>query len=242
MKKDTLVVGDLHGRHEIVETVLKMGYNVIFIGDYLDSFNRTVKDQVYTLNLVLNACEAEPERVQALMGNHELSYLERHMMCSGYNAATAAHIIYMKDRMHKLLKEYVWLETDLESILLTHAGLTRQLVPDIMFEHAEGDVVEAVKYFLDSQQYQETKYNIGSARGGWSEKPGIFWCDWWDEFEPIEGLTQITGHTSYRPQRFEGVSGIINDGKGNWNIDCLDSREDVLFIRANGEISKMELY
>ena len=69
----TLVIGDLHGRWEIAEAALATEHNVVFMGDYLDSFDRTSLECLETLKVVTNAVLAEPERVQALVGNHEMS-------------------------------------------------------------------------------------------------------------------------------------------------------------------------
>ena len=38
----TIIVGDLHGRIEIAEQLLKEDCNIVFIGDYLDSFDRSI--------------------------------------------------------------------------------------------------------------------------------------------------------------------------------------------------------
>ena len=71
----TLIIGDLHGNIEVIQAAIeqKTTDKVLFIGDYLDSYNRSVEDQVNGLRLVLDACEAEPTVYTGLLGNHELS-------------------------------------------------------------------------------------------------------------------------------------------------------------------------
>jgi len=85
----TLVVGDLHGRWEVVEKVLKTDYNVVFVGDYLNSFDKTSLECLETLKLVTGAARDNPDKYTALMGNHELSYTGSEYTCSGYSRKTA---------------------------------------------------------------------------------------------------------------------------------------------------------
>lgn len=220
---DTVIVGDLHGKWEIVEEVLSRDTNVVFVGDYLDSFGEPVEDQIKTLTMVLDAIEKDPKRVQGLLGNHELSYLINGMECSGYRGETQALVSHLESRINKLLKEYTWVG----DYLITHAGLTREAVP----ESARSLV--GVREFMGSDEFHKIKYNISASRGGNSRFPGIFWCDWWKDLEAIEGVKQVVGHTAYRPNKYEGAVGVLSR-KGSFNVDCLDHIPEVLRIDAEG--------
>ena len=72
----TIVVGDIHGHVDSVEKALAFDGNVVFVGDYLDSFSQSVDNQILCLKMVLDAIEEEPDRVVGLIGNHEMSYLD----------------------------------------------------------------------------------------------------------------------------------------------------------------------
>jgi len=48
-------VGDIHGRWEAVKEALQRDGEVIFVGDFVDSFDRSVDDQEKCLQLVIEA-------------------------------------------------------------------------------------------------------------------------------------------------------------------------------------------
>jgi len=223
---DTLVVGDLHGKVEIAEEVLgdKGTNKIIFIGDYLDSFDRSVADQIKLLDLVLDACEANPETVQALLGNHELSYMDRTQGASGWRRTTQSSVNERLARMQKVLVPAVQHDT---GWLLTHAGVSKQWASRFK-EPPEAAVQNCTEneFFL-----------VGRSRGGVATCGGPLWCDYYDEFLPIPGLRQIFGHTA----RTESVPGIRTDDGENYCIDCLDRTKEILRIKEDGTIEIVKL-
>jgi hypothetical protein len=237
--KPTIIVGDLHGKVEIAMQVLGLWphYDAVFIGDYLDSFDRSVNDQVMTLMHVLNA--AEEGKAIALWGNHELSYVDIKHRCSGYNGATAAHVIHLQNRMYKTLVDYTWVG----DFLVTHAGISKV----VMRKLGLPDTLEGVDQALETDGW---KHNIGGTRGG-RGVGGIFWCDWGEEFQPLESVPQIVGHSSARPisqkdrtEQWPHVperDNIIMKGN-SYNIDCLDNTESyVLLIHEDGRAEEINL-
>lgn len=200
----TLVVGDLHGRLEIAQRALDTDYPVVFIGDYLDSFNRSVNDQVETLKLVLDA--AGEERCTALMGNHEMSYVHDSHRCSGFKAATHMHVKHMD---LSALKDYVFVE----GFLISHAGVSQRLL-----DYFELTLDE----YLDSNNFEQ----VGCTRGGRYPVGGLRWCDWRDEFAPIADQPQIVGHTRGKIIRQKGNSyciDVLEDDSNN--VALIDNGE-----------------
>ncbi len=231
----TLVVGDLHGNIELYKEVKLQftNHDIILLGDYLDSFKYTRRQQLELIELILKDIKTSDEKrsIQALKGNHELSYLmPERMRCSGYASSFGAHLMPLFGDMHRLLKPYI-LMPELK-ILLTHAGLSKRLLPT---ESNCLTDMNLLTMWLD-QQVRDidygSVYNIGSARGGVDYIGGIFWCDWDWDFTPIEGITQIFGHTP-------GTS--IRQKEGNWNIDCLSVKKDILCIDIDGKISEISI-
>ena len=222
---DTIVVGDLHGQVEIAEKILTKTeghYNVIFLGDYLDSYNRSVEDQIECLKIVLDAVENQGNRVVALAGNHERSYLYAER-CSGWNSITQFHVNHLKRKCDMFLREYFWMADDL---LITHAGVSVDYVPPYVKNLT---LREKVQKFLNS----DDRFAVGRTRGGMEEVGGIYWCDYNFEFLPVPGLRQIFGHT-------RGNS--IREKDGNYCIDCLeDSYPAVALVRKDTTIDTMEL-
>lgn len=167
----TLVVGDIHGKVEIVEKALSLDYKVIFVGDYLDDFHRSIVDQIRSLELVLEAIKTG--KAIGLKGNHEISYLDDFKRCSGYNFITKTII----DTMDlSPLVDYTYAE----GFLITHAGFTLQ-------------------HGISFKEYAEIGNfdQIGFCRGGADVFGGIRWCDVNYDFKPTD-QPQIFGHTKRR--------------------------------------------
>lgn len=202
-----LVVGDIHGRLEIVEKVLASKYDVVFLGDFLDSYDRSVEDQVQSLRLALEA--VEEGRAQSVVGNHELSYLGA-LFCSGWKSDTQTYVNDLEDRITKSFKNYI----EEEGFLISHAG-----VSNVMLE-TQGVTLQE---YLDNGEFEQ----VGYSRGGSYRCGGLYWCDWFEDFEPVEGVNQIVGHSGYRPEGYP--LGILEKG-GSYNVDCLNNKEEFLLI------------
>lgn len=223
---NTLVVGDLHGKVAVAEAVLGLvdANKIIFIGDYLDSYEGNVNDQIKLLDLVLDACEKYPGHVYALLGNHELSYLQPRYVCSGWKQSTQYAVDERTERMQKLLVPVVQHEA---GWLLTHAGVSKQWANQFSWPPEE-----AVQKCPEDKLFQ-----IGRARGGIANCGGPLWCDYYDEFLPIPGLKQIFGHTA----RTESIAGIRTEDGENYCIDCLDRVPEILRIKDDGRIDYLML-
>ena len=205
----TLVIGDIHGNVEIIKAAFKTEYPLIFVGDYLDSFNRLVIDQLESLEIVLKGIKEG--RCIGIMGNHEMSYISKDCRCSGYNNATAAHIMSMD---LSPLVDYTYCE----GFLISHAGVSNTLLE---------------LYNITLQEYLEDEIfeDVGYCRGGWSTVGGLHWCDWNYEFKPIKSQPQIVGHTRGNYIRQKGNS---------YCIDCLEDgcKEALLIENGTVEIFK----
>jgi predicted phosphodiesterase len=211
----TAVVGDLHGKYELVEKLLQWDHNIVFIGDYLDSFDRKAIEQIRTLDLILEAVITSDGKVKALRGNHEMAYVNpARMACSG-NSNEVATALMSRD-LSPLL-DYLWVE---DNILLTHAGVSQRLLTNLK---------QTVGQYIGTGQFEQ----IGRSRGGYDVVGGLYWCDWWQEFLPVEGIRQVVGHSAFRP--VDADPGIVTKGE-NYNIDCLDRVSQVLIIE-DGVIS-----
>lgn len=206
----TIVVGDLHGQIHIAEKALELGLPTIFIGDYLDSFTVSVENQILLLQVVLDAVK-EGQAV-ALYGNHELSYMDDFMRCSGFKAATQAHVMHMD--LSPLL---YWVKR--EGFLLSHAGVSQRMLDA---------TDETIEEYLQAGQYAD----IGYTRGGRSPVGGLLWCDWNQEFQPVEGTPQIVGHTRGNGIRQKGNS---------YCIDCLEDTKPQVVAIEDGKLEIVDL-
>lgn len=206
---ETLVVGDLHGQVEIAEKALSFGTPVIFIGDYLDSFTRSYEDQIRTLQVIIEA--VRDGKATALYGNHEWSYLDPKMQCSGYNYHTARMVPHLDT---DVLKEYVFAE----GFLISHAGVSKKLLD------AREQTLEE---YLEAGEFKQ----IGRSRGGRDRVGGLFWADWNKDFEPLEDQPQIVGHTR---------GNIIRQKGNSYCIDVLEDYCPQGVVINNGSLEIVE--
>ena len=66
----TIVIGDIHGRTIWKQIVRHNTFDkVVFEGDYFDSFDISVKDQLKNFNEIIKFKERFPDKVVLLIGN-----------------------------------------------------------------------------------------------------------------------------------------------------------------------------
>lgn len=205
-------IGDIHGKVEQVERALALEGTKIFVGDFQDSFEYPPEAHAKCFDLVLDAIDTG--EVEAIYGNHELSYLMPNPhMCSGFDGQRLAMIKEREDAIRAKFKPYIFITP---TFLVTHAGLTKQIWDK---EHL---TIDSLPQWL-SEGWLADKYHpvhhIGHYRGGFNSVGGIFWCDFKVEFQPIPGLTQIFGHT-----RGKGIRQV----EQSFCIDCLDHESSFL--------------
>ena len=215
MSIKTAVVGDLHGRYEFAEKILANYDNVVFVGDYVDSFDRSLVYQVRTLEVVLEAHKSG--HAIALVGNHEMSYIGSPSdVCSGWSVGAS---VLFREFYQDLrdLPYYTWVD----GILISHAGVSDNLLVGGRYG-SEGRVM-TLDYYLKRGKFT----SVGIARGGSAHCGGLLWCDWFKEFYSLADTRQIMGHSGHRPA---GVPrGVLGRG-GDYNIDCLDHCEEYVVI------------
>ena len=229
LDKPTMVVGDIHGMYHIVTRVLKEAidkdYNVVFVGDYLDSRTLGTEEQMKALDVVIKYAQSLPDRVTAILGNHEWSYIDLRKMCSGWRGRTYDAILnggYV-ELMSEVMKPYVFVG----DWLITHAGVSGKLLKE---------------YNLTLDTYLKDEYYhhmIGRSRGGNCKYGAHYWCDFFNDFEPIDGLNQVFGHTNC------GSSPVVVEGNNsiNINVDCINDEgySEIVLLMPDGAISKFDI-
>jgi len=205
-----IFVGDIHGKVEQVERALAKEGKKIFVGDFMDSFDRSWESHARCLDLVLKAIKQG--EAEAIYGNHELSYLMPQHNCSGWTEKNQETVLQRRADIEALFKPFILLS---DRFLVSHAGLTEQIWKEkhLTFENLESTL---------RRWWPKTRspmHWIGHYRGGFYNVGGMFWCDFRAEFRPIKGLTQVFGHTAGDSIRQLG---------DNFCIDCLDFKHEFL--------------
>lgn len=205
-----IIAGDVHGKWERVEEALAKEGKKIFVGDFQDSFDRSIADHAKCYDLVLEAIDKGEAR--AIFGNHELSYMMGHHRCSGYTSARKDMFVSYEKRISDKFEPYLLLAPD---FLVSHAGLTEHIW------EMENLTLDSLSKKLDEwwPDTHSPMHQIGRYRGGWATVGGLFWCDFNAEFEPITGLNQVFGHTAGKGIRKRGNA---------YCIDCLDHENSYL--------------
>lgn len=120
---------------------------------------------------------------------------------------------------------------DAKDILFTHAGVSNTWLPKYIPRN-----VNSIVAFLENCS-RDKLFEVGRARGGFYKCGGPLWCDFHEEFMYIEGVTQIFGHSAFRPDpNAQGPIAI----EWSINIDNLDTSSTILRI-AKGEIGILDL-
>lgn len=203
-------VGDIHGKVDVVKRALDYDGRVVFVGDFIDSYDKTVTEHDECFRLVIEAIRSG--KAKACYGNHELSYLmpDPHR-CSGYEYHRSVLMRKYESDIGELFDSFIIIG----DTLISHAGLTNQMWQEFSLTK-ENFVDRLNEWWADPKS---PMHYIGRYRGGRAPYGGLFWCDFTVEFQSIEGLKQIFGHTRGRDIRMVGNS---------YCIDCQDFKPTFL--------------
>lgn len=197
-----LIIPDIHNNYTMAEKIISHENpdKVIFLGDYFDDYNDTVKDAVNTSKWLINSLH-QPNRVH-LIGNHDLSYMtyNKDLKCSGYNEDKHEAIRDIGIPWGSL-RLFCWVD----DWLCTHAGMsdTFYLEQRETGTTSVQSVLELSRYDLlniDDESSPHPFFQVGLSRGGAESVGGILWCHY-SEFVDIPGVRQIFGHTRDRMVR-----------------------------------------
>jgi predicted MPP superfamily phosphohydrolase len=194
-----LTIPDVHARNDW-KTPCKVDEfdKIVFLGDYVDSFDIPRKDELANLLEIIEFRDANPDKVVLLVGNHDNQYIYYHspifssVRCSGFNSSAAWKL--NKTFTSNLYKfKAAW---EYENLLFTHAGLTNDhYIKDI---EPMWDKSMSLSEFLNLLWISRNSqvFKIGPHRGGSDDVGSIFWADKRELIEdPLMYKHQIVGHT-----------------------------------------------
>jgi hypothetical protein len=190
----TITVGDIHGMDSWKGIDPDKFDLIVFIGDYVDSF--TISDGPMMINFheIIGFRKANPNKVILLLGNHEMSYLDRKYRASGFRQAISDEVMLLLQGNAQLFqiayqyKNYLW----------THAGINQKFY-DLKIHPHVSDADENLAATLE-RLYHDRYYPIfepGPERGGSSKNiGGPLWLHKSRLISrPLKGYHQIVGHT-----------------------------------------------
>lgn len=118
----SLIIPDIHNQFQRAEEIIARETNadeIVFLGDYLDSWGDSPEEMRDTLVWLQRSC-SNAKRIH-LMGNHDVSYVQKRWRCSGWTAAKAVVADEMFFRNGLWRRLVPWYET--QGWLLSHAGV-----------------------------------------------------------------------------------------------------------------------
>lgn len=210
----TLVIPDVHTKFWLVERILKEPHDqAVWLGDFFDDWGDTPEIAEQTALALMRMQKESKKDDVFLLGNHDGMYLwpevAQKLACSGFTPAKAKAIkaaINVKE-----VRQRFKLHTTVDGWLLSHAGLhVYHRNPRLMEEQGE-----ILKDLAEGRVHMAL--HAGRSRGGNALHGGINWLDW-REFEPIEGVRQICGHTQGAEVRQKGENYCIDTGLRNYAV------------------------
>jgi hypothetical protein len=190
-------VGDLHGVDRWKEIIKENCDQIVFVGDYVDSYE--MEDEIILQNFkeVIDFKAENPSSVILLLGNHDYHYYHfPDYRCTGFRPS-------MVGRLQSIFHEnanFFQISHSVGNTLFTHAGLSRKWVEK--FVRSEWSLTtELVTHLNDLSLNPEGRASlttIGKYRGGGEEGiGGPLWCDFDYELilDPLPGYDQVVGHT-----------------------------------------------
>jgi hypothetical protein len=235
----TIVLGDTHGRSFwklIVE--MEKPDQVIFIGDYFDSYDLTAVEQMHNFKEIINYKETTDAHVIMLIGNHDYHYYPEigNVGTSGYQhtASPATSQLIGENRNH------LQMAYSIDDYLFTHAGVSSEFMDNVFGK--DGWKTESISELLCQQFWHKPKtFEFGMAvdvtKSLWLDPSGdnIAQSPIWIRPRSLMNVNyntlrkqviQVVGHTQVKKLDIEGMA----TGNRYYFIDCLDTSGEYLII------------
>jgi len=242
--KRILVISDIHQESGKASEIIKKedADEVVILGDFFDTHTKTSKIDLFNTCKFFLKC-FEKENYHILWGNHDLHYFHpnRYTICSGYSSDSQIIINELLEPLKKHLSKKIKWYIQIDDFICTHAGLSSfHICPNLNLEKISEWLDEEAETAKIKLQINDSHwfYGAGKARRGKLEKGGIVWLDFNYEFEPINGLKQIMGHTFekiIRPDYSEKSS-----NPNDWRNICIDCNLNQYLIIDNKKIKVVD--
>lgn len=212
MNKTFCIIGDIHGRddwREIAYNALPKFQHIIFLGDYVDSFDIRAAQQMHNLKKIIAFKEKHDDRVTLLLGNHDWAYIYNELGITGFQHKYWYEYKGIFDNKLELFDVAFGYENwkTKKYTLMTHAGITYDyykyhILPRLSGQNDPGEPLNGMTVetplheILNAMKGDRLLWKIGNIRGG-SGTPGPLWADYQELLkDPYPGINQIFGHTA----------------------------------------------
>lgn len=146
-----IILGDIHGRDIWKQIILneKTFDKLVFIGDYVDSFNIPGEKQLENLLDIIQYKKDNPDKVVLLFGNHDYHYLMHDSNLSGERYSGFQHVMAPQFKMifNDNIKLFQMAYEPYGKIYCSHAGISSKWLKLFNIENDKNVVQTINDYF-----------------------------------------------------------------------------------------------
>lgn len=203
-----IAIGDIHGRNFWKDIMHEQMDQLVFIGDYFDSYKEefTAQQEIDNFKQIVILKRENPDLVTLLIGNHDYHYLSGvDQQYSRYQDAGAVEInAVLMEALDVMQMCYVY-----NHIVFNHAGITKTWAKN---QNIDLDKLQT----SINNKFMEDKTAFGFVDGigdfdGSNQRQSPIWV------RPnallgdkIEGYHQVVGHTKQATHRIQGGIAFID--------------------------------
>ncbi|MDB5124747.1 MAG: metallophosphoesterase [Mucilaginibacter sp.] len=208
-----IIIGDLHGRNVWQQIDIERYDIVVFLGDYVDSVDKTDEAILENLKEILELKHSNPEKVILLWGNHDVQYLHFPLYrCTNFRQEMQFELTSVFNENRSSFQ----MAYQKDNYLFTHAGLSNAWyneflsLPVLRKIKDDTDTIADLINKLEETAQRGLLYRIGADRGGHGNG-GILWADILEtSTDLLNGYHQVVGHTKVpRPKTISAINESI---------------------------------
>lgn len=241
-----IYIGDIHGRNDWKQIINqeKTFDKVVFVGDYFDSFDISIKDQINNFKDIIQYKKDNWDKVVLLLGNHDYSYFFEEIVCSGYKQEL--FILINSTLINLFKKNYFRIAIELDDYVISHAGITKTWISRVQkkLELDKHPSLEDLKEIFWSKHllfdfgflYEENDVNSFKMLSKYGDNvwQGPFWVRPNSLMQDRYFKKQIIGHTQVKP------NGHIRPKSDVIQIDALANKEYLVIENGTPSVGKIK--
>lgn len=196
-----LTVSDIHGRSVWKDINFDAYDQIVFLGDYTDSYVFDDETVYHNLLNIIQLKRAQPEKFVLLIGNHDAQYLHfPHYRCSGFRPLAQPVISGVFDKYGRMFQ----IAYQVGAYLFTHAGVSNRWLTHALKKTGNEtlsitpsyDLAELLNDIHQQLPFRDLLFEVGRRRGGSDPTGGPVWADRSEtKNDYLAGFHQVVGHT-----------------------------------------------
>lgn len=230
------IISDIHGRNnwkDIVKSCFDKVDKIVFIGDYVDSFDISSKDINENFVEIIKFSKNNKDRVILILGNHDYYY---YYFYSRKQKGFRQDDLIILNTLFESNLELFKLFYKQDNYIFSHGGITNSWIKNFIEKDVRKVLFDSdnnIDIFVNNHDSvfktnnSLVYFNMCSEfRGGPNIDSGPFWTDKKElELDPLENYNQVVGHTY--------VDNVIIKKVKNIKLfftDCLSNKNEYLIV------------